>query len=79
MDAPNLRPRLNSFRLLAFSGANNTPDLIGHHIGFEMTPAIEMALGIPVPPVTLLRVWSEFKHSNGRQCYMTNRAATPVP
>ncbi len=54
MDAPNLRPRLTSFRLLAFNCANNTPNLVGNHIGFEMTPAIEMALGVPVPPNDVL-------------------------
>lgn len=54
MDAPNSRPHLTSFRLLAFSGANNTPDLVGNHIGFEMTPAIQMALGVPVPPNDVL-------------------------
>lgn len=47
-------PRLTSFRLLAFNGANITPDLVGKHIGFEMAPAIEMALGVPVPPNDVL-------------------------
>ena len=50
MDTPNLRPRLASFRLLAFNAKNNMPNMVGNEIGFEMSPAIEVALGVPTSP-----------------------------
>jgi hypothetical protein len=54
MDAPHLRPRLTSFRVLAFHVTNHAPDMASDQIGFELTPSIELALGVPIPPNEVL-------------------------
>lgn len=50
MDAPNLRPRLLSFRVIAFSAQNKAPNIASGETGFEMTPTIELALAVPATP-----------------------------
>jgi hypothetical protein len=47
MDAPHLRPRLVSFRVLAFSAANKLPNVAQSEISFEMTPSIDLGLAEP--------------------------------
>lgn len=51
MDTPNLRPRLFSFRVLAFDAQNKAPNIVANgETGFEMTPVIEVALAVPASP-----------------------------
>lgn len=50
MDAPNLRPRLMSFRVLSFSAENKLPHVTQTEIGFEMTPTINLGLALPATP-----------------------------
>lgn len=50
MDAPSLRPRLESFRVLSFSATNNLPAVTQTEIGFEMTPTIDLGLALPATP-----------------------------
>ena len=50
MDAPNLRPRLMSFRVLSFRTENKLPNVIQTEIGFEMTPTINLGLALPATP-----------------------------
>ena len=50
MDTPNLRPRLFTFRVLAFNAENKAPNVANAETGFEMTPTIEVALAVPASP-----------------------------
>lgn len=50
MDAPALRPRLVSFRVLSLSTENKLPNVTGNEIGFEMTPVIDLGLALPCAP-----------------------------
>ncbi len=50
MEAPNLRPRLLSFRVIAFNAENKVPNIATGETGFEMTPTIEVALAVPAAP-----------------------------
>lgn len=50
MDAPNLRPRLMSCRVLAFSAENKAPNVGDIKTSFKMTPTIEVALAVPSLP-----------------------------
>jgi hypothetical protein len=50
MDAPNLRPRLMSFRVLSFSAENKLPNVTQTEIGFEMTPTMDLGLALPATP-----------------------------
>ena len=50
MDAPNIRPRLVSFRVLSFSAENRLPNVSGNEIGFEMNPVIDLGLALPATP-----------------------------
>jgi hypothetical protein len=54
MDAPNLRPRLATFRVLAFNAKNNLPNVVSAETGFELSPTIEVAFAVPASPDGLL-------------------------
>lgn len=54
MDAPNLRPRLLGFRVIAFNAQNKVPNIANGETGFEITPTIEVALAAPAAPEGVL-------------------------
>ena len=70
MDAPNYRPRLASFRALAFNAKNNVPNVVNAETGFELSPTIEVAFAVSTSPEGLIEAFVNIR-LQGRAALMT--------